>query len=460
MKQMKKLFLLICLFFAFPVFSQVRVTSVSEAVSIALKNSKDLHYLHMHALQNIKKSNLSFQDFLPSIGFSLSENDTVMINGNDSRSKRIQISLTQPLFSGGKKIAAYKTGRTEACYEYQEYLLEVEKLKKEVAEIFNSIVLQQKVLGIKNDLVETAMQQLKVIEIEFSLGMALETDYMEFLVSLRRIQNEQRQVAREIQRLKRNFNYLVGLDPKIQTDVFDAVVETTDHFDVGPFVDSLFFLAQNSSVELKKLSLAMEVAQNQLDFSRRWFLPNVSLDGSVSFSGNNYPLTRPEYTMKIKVDFVNNPFIPTSASSGTGVKNEMINSVDNSFGGNIMMNTTYKADKDLAETSLAMQEQKFIETKRRIYEELVMFAESHDDTEQEIIFLEDTLAIQEKRLGFMELQLENGAVKHIDYLEALIEIAELKISIANQKNELHSTRQGIEIMAGIPFGGLKDVCKI
>jgi len=60
-----------------PVFSQITVDSGEDAIAIALQNSKNQIFQELKVKENMIKARLSVKDFLPRLGFSYSESDTV-----------------------------------------------------------------------------------------------------------------------------------------------------------------------------------------------------------------------------------------------------------------------------------------------------------------------------------------------------------------------------------------------
>ena len=159
-------------------------------------------------------------------------------------------------------------------------------------------------------------------------------------------------------------------------------------------------------------------------------------------------MTQPDYNVKLKFSFESNPFISSAYSSGIGFEDENISSVNNSVSGNVKIPTTAFSDIRLNRNSIFQTKAKIEQTKQNLYEEFYSLVLSHDDAEIQKSFLQETLSIQQKRLSFMELQLANGEIKHVDYLDALSEIAELNISILTKKNEFLSVCRQLEIITG------------
>ncbi|MBO5137407.1 MAG: TolC family protein [Spirochaetaceae bacterium] len=461
---MKKTTYFIILFFLFTskFYSQIVISSEEEAVAIAIQNSDELKYLRLQTLETMNGAKWSFQDFLPSINFSFSEADNVKKGSSDSRSKNFSVSIAQPVFNGGVSVAAYKEGKLNSLYEWQQYLLQQRKFSESITNAYYQVLLQQDTVKINKNLVESAALQLALLERQTELGYTLETDYLEYLISFRKIQHQCKQAENELRNLEYEFKKIAGLDMQTEIEIVDSNSElTTDkkNFMALEYIETIFPLMKDASISLKQQNLKITSSQNQLKIQKSWFLPTIMLEGSASFSGSQYPLTEPEYSLRVKIGFRQNPFFQSDFSAAYGFSKGNFNSANNTLTGSFVADTTYFSRIKTSEISIIQQQLSFVKSQDELYISLRNLLESHDNYIFELDFLLETLEILQKKLDFAEIELANGKIKHIQYLDLISEIASLEIEILQKKAEIKAAKSSIEINCGIPFGGLENVCK-
>lgn len=406
----------------------------------------------------MKAAKMGFQDFLPSFSFSLSESDTTSLLAPDSRTKTIQASINQELFDGGKKKLAYDAGRISSLYAYREYESALREFSSGIIFRYYQYLLQSAQAGIREDLVKAAGEQLAIIRLEADLGLALETDYLEYLSSYIDIENERDQGIRDLGKLERTFKAAIDLNQGIGLSIQDDFYKEFDCFYYEEFVDFIWSLVKNASTEIKKQNLAVEYAHKQLVYSRRWYLPVIAAQGSILFSGDSYPLTEPKYSLKLTFSFSDLPLFPVSVNSGAGWDRDRLYNVNNSGSLAARPNPAYGVQRKQADIGLMQNNLQRLQTEKDLWESLYELIISHDNSLRSADTAERSIAVLEKRLEFSRLELGMGEKKRIDYLKELVSLAQTRISLMEYRSQAAALERSLEILAGFPFGGLKGAC--
>ncbi|MDR0731071.1 MAG: TolC family protein [Treponema sp.] len=435
------------------------IGSAAEAVEFAVRNSQTWTLRRQNALLNMGAAKMAIQDFLPSFGFSLSESANSAILSGDSRIKSLRFSVSQQIFDAGKTKLVREAGRLAALYGLQEFEGEYRSFLSTIMSLYCQYLLLQEMTRIREDLLVQAGEQLAIFGRETELGLALETDYLEYENSFLEIEQERDQGLRDLAALERRFKAALNLEEGAGLGVTGELSGPEGYFYYEPFFDSLWVLVRDSSTAIKKLSYDVEYGRKQYNYSKRWFLPSVSLEGSVSFSGDSYPLTEPSYSLQFSFSFPGPDFLSTGLSSGGSFDRAGLRQIGNGFSLDLQPLPAYSMTQKQAELNLTESALQLRQAGQELRESLYELVISHDNTLRSAYNTEQRIVLMEKRLSFSRLQLERGEKKRIDYLAELGSLAQAKITLADYLTQAAALERNLEIQTGFPFGGLADACR-
>jgi outer membrane protein TolC len=441
-----------------PAGGKLLFRSAEEAADFAAGNSRLWTLRRQEILENMKAAKRDLREFLPSFSFSLNESDSTSVMTGDSRSKSIQASVSQKLFDGGKNKLAYETNRLSSLYAYQEYEGEFREFRSGIISQYYSCVTQAETTHIREDLASVAAEQLEIIRWETALGLSLETDYLEYLASCISIEYERDQSLLDLKTRERRLKDSIGLDQEADLELREEIYGDFEYFYYEPYLDLLWQLVRTASVELKKQNLAAQYTQKQLTQSRRWYIPSIGVQGSVSFTGVNYPLTEPRYSLKLTFDFPNLNLVPVSINPGYGFDRDRLYQVSNGVSVSIPPNPTYPIARKLEDMAVLRNSLEQIEAEKDLREQLYDLVIAHDSSLRSADTSRRMIGVLEKRIEFSRLLVEQGQKKRIDFLNELIELSQAKISLKEQQIQAVALERSLEIIANFPFGGLRHEC--
>jgi outer membrane protein TolC len=410
------------------------------------------------ALANMKAAKLNLGEFLPSFSFSINEMDSTAILAGDSRTKSIQASVNQKLFDGGKNKLAYETSRISSRYAYEEYEGEFREFRSGIVSQYYRCVSLEEMTGIREELLNAATEQLGIIRRETELGLCLETDYLEYLASYIAVEHQRDQSLRDLKTQERRFKDSIDLDREAEFEIRDGEYRDSGYFYYEPYLDFLWRLVKNSSVALKKQNLATENALNQIRYKRRWYVPSIAAQGSVSFTGGGYPLTEPRYSLKLIFDFSNLNLLSVNAGPLYGFERDRLYQVNNGVSTEIRPNPVYGVARKQEDIALLRNSIGQESAENELEEELYELVISHDSSLRSADTAGRTIEVLEKRVEFSRLLVEQGQKKRIDFLNELIDLSQAKISLREHQIQAAALERALEITAGFPFGGLKNAC--
>lgn len=456
----KKISVIFCVTFIY--FSllpaQIVINDSDTAVNIALQNSKSYIYEGLNSLAAMKQTKLGVKDFLPSLEFSYSDNQSVSYYSTDNKSKSLSLSLTQILFDGGERKLSYDLNNLSSLYTYNEYEQALRKYSSEVLNQYYSILKQKEVVQIKNDLVGTVTEQLAIIQKEKELGITLETDYLEYMITYLDTLNDRDKNVRNLEKMIDSFKMTLGCNRNVELEFTEIFSNDKEYLPINDYIDFLYQRALSNSLELKKQNLNILATQKQIDYANRWYLPSVSLDGSVSFSGREFPLTEPDYSVQISFSFDKNPLFPTSIKKNIGITDE-INSIGDTVRSTLFPSTTFGIENKMNKISLLQSKLNYASSKDELYESILDAVYNHDDYVHNVEMKNRSLELMERKIEVSKVELKTGDITRVEYLKSLIELATTKIELLENKVNTGILENSIEIMVEIPFGELINVCK-
>lgn len=451
------------LYLVIPLFSQVVLSSGQEAISLALENSQDQHYQQMMALEQMRNATLSVKDFLPQFGVSYSESDAVNVGQVDSRSKSLQFTVRQLIFDGGQAWNQYQLDKIGSLFNYEASLQSLEEFKGGILDGYQGIVMQQRVVDIKKRLKEAGFARLAVLAKELELGLAREIDYLDYLISCRKLEQEEElaQEALEIQvesfRQSLGLAYGTRLIVENHGEKRDEAGELEKIYPVFPHFEKILALTVSYSPALRQQKLEYEASVQQKKLASKWFVPNISLEGSMSLSGREFPLREPDFSLRIKVSFDRNTLFPVSNTTSMGFDQQRLRSLGNAASGNLNPQINYFSQKRLNSIAL-LQKQLSLETsEEKLRDSLRELLLNFDNSYENYLFSKESLGIQQKKVEINWQKLENGAVTEMDYLQSLIELSSMEIQLVELQSNLVSLLRTIELSAGITPGGLDEI---
>ena len=440
---------------AAPMFSDTVFRSAEEAALYAVSHSKEYLLKKEYVEAAYKAACRAEQDFLPSLNMSWSENDAVKIGGADSRSKSIQLSVRQLVTDGGRRIVLYNMNKTDAYYAVKAYEQELQAFQSSVIDQYGACLQQNEIIKIKSDLEKNASMQLEIIKKEYDLGLALENDYLEYLISFKTIQNDKKKAERELRTRMRTLKSLIGMDIDEDLRIENTSTEQSGLSYLEGHMAELRRMTDERNPAVKKAEAALHYAERRLAYAKLFFIPEVSIEGGVSFSGTAYPLNKPSYSIKLSVSFSNMPFAPTTAGSGYGFNKGGLGGIDNSLSAGFVPDIGYFIKNNINKISVKREAEQLRSQKHALYERLFEKAAAYDDGKDSIARISESIALRERRIAVSAEQVEKGEMKRIDYLAELMEIAEEKVKLVAAQSSVLAAARDIEIMICVPFGGLE-----
>lgn len=451
-----RLFGISLFFFAFSAKAETILRSAQDALALARTHDKEYELQEQYLSQGLRLAKMSVGAFLPSLEFSWSESDYVPMDAGDRRSKSIGAGITQKLFDGGKSALEYKMQIGQAELEFYNFKTENENFESQVVQSYYENVLAIEKCRVQSEALENAKNVLNLAKIQLEQGMIVESDYLETAISAMQIEAQLNAYKYEAASAKRNFSSLLALPPGseiafCQEDFSCEKIGNTALSQNKFNKDMLARDAVENSMELKKLDLEIDWAKKQRAIQKMVFLPSISVNAGIEFSGARYPLTTPSYTLKVIVGFENNPWLSANGSTSLGISQDRINSVGSNVSGQGNLNTTYFTQMKMAKIALSQKIFNRQKSALQIENSVLELLEKIEENTVSLKLHLETLRLQEKKLEILELRVFEGLVKKSEFLEAVTDCAEEKIKILSLHSNQELLKSKLQILTGRKF---------
>lgn len=447
-----------CILFFVPLQAQIVISSAQEAIDLGLTKSEQLQYLELQMNYELQAARLDFGSFLPSIGISYGEKDLVVEKSGDSRKKDLQFTVTQLLFDGGVSYNLYELNRIRSLYKYQELEIEKQKIKIHILDMYYEIVMLKKKLDIQNNIINLGEKNLEIIKKEHALGLTLELDLLEYEISLFKIYQEKKQLEDALQKSMRDFKRTLDLSPESELHI-------TETHEI-PFIKNCtligkkdYFInqAKNHNYQLKLNELELLYSKKQNGFLQKNFFPKIYFESSITFSGTDFPLRQPDYNFGLKFNFSQNTPVPVTISSTATVKENALTALNSFATVNLNPDFTFFIREKLGKIAVMQQEMQKIDSEEELYKNIEDLLIYHDSLLQDLSYMKMILDVHSQKIKILETGVKNGTVNGLDVFKALNEEATQKIDFYEKQIEICMAVRNIELICGIPLGGLYDL---
>ena len=447
-----------CILFFVPLQAQIVISSAQEAIDLGLTKSEQLQYLELQMNYELQAARLDFGSFLPSIGISYGEKDLVVEKSGDSRKKDLEFTVTQLLFDGGVSYNLYELNRIRSLYKYHELEIEKQKIKIHILDMYYEIVMLKKKLDIQNNIINLGEKNLEIIKKEHALGLTLELDLLEYEISLFKIYQEKKQLEDALQKSMRDFKRTLGLSPESELHI-------TETHEI-PFIKNCtligkkdYFInqAKNHNYQLKLNELELLYSKKQNGFLQKNFFPKIYFESSITFSGTDFPLRQPDYNFGLKFNFSQNTPVPVTFSSTGTVKENALTALNSFATVNLNPDFTFFIREKLGKIAVMQQEMQKIDSEEDLYKTIEDLLIYHDSLLQDLSYMKMILDVYSQKIKILETGVKNGTVNGLDVFKALNEEATQKIDFYEKQIEICMVVRNIELICGIPLGGLYDL---
>lgn len=279
------------LFFCHELHSEEKavVLNIHSVEQLSLENNFELKTSNLKKRILLNNKTEAFRRFLPQFGIGYSKSILVAKRNLDSRSHRINLELSQPIYDGGKTFLNYQQNRISLLLHAREYENIRQQLIVKVRMAYYDVLRYFNQLHIIELSLERTRVQLGHSLKEYELGMITKLDLLELEIKLREmeLQNERSKKEYELKLLE--LLQVIGLPSDSLVKISDFFIDLFPLYEKDLTADVLIESAFANRYEVFQKKLSLSHARLSYKFAKSFFLPTFSLTANYSFSGEKFP---------------------------------------------------------------------------------------------------------------------------------------------------------------------------
>jgi len=453
----KYLTILICLLFS-PALHAADTLTFAQAANLAVAYSADLK--HSRASQKLLEGAWKWgrRAYFPQMNITVSENDRLQQMGVDSFIKNYGVNVDQLLFDGGRLSMSRKMERMELDLSSEK----LDRMANEVAEAaiaaYRNILSSRAIIEIKKSALYVLEEQLKILHEEVRIGLALPVDLASANISLADAKLDINSLSLDLAEMEKQFAELLGLE------VLPVLIEKVDinRSIKLPRVSAAAALAKDRNPDLNQTRHSIAKKKMELKYASRNWVPTIKLNGNFGITGQQYPLTRHNWSVGITVDFMHpwfqNKLVMQTGwepvASGLYDRNAML---QNSF--TPLPDPAAGFNKKQAALALSLEQENFNTVLDRLGRITSNALEKYVLADQKRILSQESASLGRERCNIEEIRLGLGHIKRLDLMEILIEQTQREIAVVQTATALLEAERELERFLDLQPGELEIFAK-
>jgi outer membrane protein TolC len=424
-----------------------------EAMDLAEKNSRKLELEHLAYAAEVRTYKLSLRRFFPSLGFTVSSDDSVVKGNPDSRMKRVALSLTQPITNRGLRLLERKRIKYELRLKHHSLTRLRDELADTVWNLYHRIIITRRKLRLQQETLSLAQQQLEVSRSEQKSGFITELELIEteLRASELAITIEETRAALEKDLL--TLKHTLGI-PEASVLILEDDIETSyQGVAIGPDFRFFFDLACKRNLSLITSRFSVKQRARELENATLRGLPHIELEGTVFIEGESFPLHRAGCTVTVSFSFPT-PLVPIdfSMSGGRRGPREVTRGIGGS--GRVADDIDWYLDEKKQRLALWQEKLKLEDLEASIKYKIRAALQQYERKQQQLQLARAGLRLYRRRFAVVREKLELGEINRLTYVEAGIQLADAHITLLEGLLELIETERKLEKLIGLSPGEL------
>jgi outer membrane protein TolC len=298
---MKKIIILVILLINSMLFAEN--LTLEKAKEIALKNNNELISEELSRKAAHSEAVKSTFNLIPSASltgsytkFDEAKNVSISPNSTADNSKSYRISVTQPIFNGGKNWLNYKIKKDQASIADANYYSKYLEVMTQTEAKYLDVLMNYDLMESAEKMLLASNQHLNIAKMKYELGNLSKTDYLKIQseTASKEVGLIQKRNLYEISRIELANFLQISNDfflEKVLIDEYETRISSIQKLDldkINELVDNIISIGIEKNPSLRASSLNKSIYKKNIHLTYGEFLPAINFSYSKSWGKYDY----------------------------------------------------------------------------------------------------------------------------------------------------------------------------
>lgn len=390
--------------------------------------------------------------YLPSVELGASSDERIAEYGPDTFTKGLSLSITQPLWDGGRLAAARAAEKAELALARDD----LGRMRRETAEAaiqaYRAAASARGRVLIRRESYSAAAAEREILAAELRLGLASSLELAELDLRLAEVELEILSAELALSEAEAVLAEAAGVaaapesyelpDPDRPCVALDADDD-----------EALAAAARTRSPELR--ALRYELARKAAEAKAAAFawLPTASLKAGLQLSGRDYPLTRSTWSLGLSLDF-SGPYFGASIGVSGGTERPGGSTARTGASIRPLPDPAAPHASKRAALALAQAEAALAAASTRVERAAVSAATAYRNALRGVDAAKRSIELAEARRGLVAMRLGLGQARRSELVKAGLERSGEELALLDATAAVLSAERALERLLDLEAGGL------
>ena len=450
---------ILSIFFGFLLIAPAVYANNPEA-SLTFAQAADLAVISSLDLRHARSSHVLMESawlwglraYFPRMSVSVSENDRLQQIGADSFVKNFGIGLEQLIWDGGRTTMARNLERMELNLASMGLNRMADAIAESAITAYRNVLSSRAILEIRRTTLGILEEQRRILNEEVTLGLALAIDLANADLNLADAKLNIYSLQLDIAEMERQFAEILGLE---SLPVLTERVDTNRSINLpaAAAAAAAAALARERNPDLVNARFSILKKQAELKYVSSSWIPSFRLTGNFGLTGQQYPLTRYNWSVGINIEF-SNPIFQNriGVQAGWEPPYDRTATVQNNF--TPLPDPAALLNKNQATLALSLEQEKYNIILERLGRMAVTAVEKCALAEQKRILALEAAVLGNERCRIEKIRLNLGQITRLQLMEALIEQTQREITAVEAATALLEAERELERFLDLKPGEL------